>query len=83
MMNKNDEELYHIWDQRWHGAEGSECITFIGRLMFRAKKRLLEKIISSIEVETVIEVGCGLGHTLKVFHDGGYELRHVEARDFT
>ena len=78
MVNKNDEELYHISDQRWQGSEESERITFLGKLMTKAKKKVLAKTISDLEINAVIEVGCGLGHTLKVFHDGGYDCIGID-----
>ena len=68
MTNKHDEELYRLWDKQWQEAKESERITLLGRLMFGAKRKALEEVISDIQFKTVIEVGCGLGHTLEVLY---------------
>lgn len=70
-MKKQDEQLYNIWDKHWKGSESRESLTFLGRQMFRAKKKILAQAIKDIKPETVIEVGCGLGHTMQVFQEAG------------
>ena len=69
MMKTNSEALYETWDKRWEGSEEAERLTFIGRIMFKAKKRILSGIIKELPIETVIEVGCGLGLTMEVFKE--------------
>ena len=61
-----DHKLYDIWDKRWEGSEATERLTAIGRTMFKAKARALSKLLEDLDIQTVIEVGCGLGHTMGV-----------------
>ena len=39
MTKKLDEELYQVWDKQWKGSEEKNPLTFLGRLMFKAKKK--------------------------------------------
>ena len=72
MMQTND-DLNKAWDNRWRGSEQTERLTRLGRWMFRAKIRSLDKTVEGFEFKTVIDAGCGLGHILKYFCDTGYE----------
>jgi len=78
MTNKHDEELYRLWDKQWKSSEESERLTLLGRLMFRAKRKALAKVISDIQFKTVIEVGCGHGHTLEVFYKAGFDCIGID-----
>ncbi|MDY6972040.1 MAG: methyltransferase domain-containing protein [Thermodesulfobacteriota bacterium] len=78
MIKKHDEELYQIWDKRWQGSEQAERLTPLGRLMFRAKKKALARTISGLKVKTVIEVGCGLGHTLEFYYRGDFNCIGID-----
>ncbi|MBU1863831.1 MAG: class I SAM-dependent methyltransferase [Candidatus Omnitrophica bacterium] len=69
-QNKN---LYTIWNAYWKGMDKTERLTVIGRLMFKAKVKALIALIPSIKTQSMIEVGCGLGYTLKVFHEAGID----------
>jgi len=73
MENKIDRENYQIWDDRWAGSEHEEKLTPLGRLMFKAKKRVLLKVIPQLDIGSVIEVGCGLGYTLSVYRELGID----------
>lgn len=77
-MKSLDKELYGTWDRRWEGSEESERLTFIGRLMFKAKKRVLVNAIKDLEIKTAIEVGCGLGHTMEVFKQIGLDCVGID-----
>jgi len=77
-MKKHDEKLYPVWDKRWQDSDKAENITALGRLMFRAKKRALAKATSGLSIKTVIEVGCGLGHTLRFYSDSGYQCIGID-----
>lgn len=77
-MKTDSEALYETWDKRWEGSEEAERLTFIGRIMFKAKKRILSGIIKELPIETVIEVGCGLGHTMEVFKERGLNCVGVD-----
>ncbi len=70
-MKTNSEVLYETWDKRWEGSEEAERLTFIGRMMFKAKEKVLTTVIKDISIENVIEVGCGLGHTMEVYKENG------------
>jgi 2-polyprenyl-3-methyl-5-hydroxy-6-metoxy-1,4-benzoquinol methylase len=66
-----DRELYDTWDERWKTAHKDEKLTIVGRQMFKAKKKVLSELINTIRVDSIIEVGCGMGHTLQVWQDAG------------
>ena len=66
-MNTNSKTLYETWDKRWEGSEEEERLTFIGKIMFKAKEKVLATAINDITNANVIEVGCGLGHTMEVY----------------
>ncbi|KHE91489.1 MAG: class I SAM-dependent methyltransferase [Candidatus Scalindua rubra] len=70
-MKTMSEALYETWDKRWEGSEEKERLTFIGRLMFKAKEKVLATAIKDITVANVIEIGCGLGHTMEVYNKNG------------
>jgi len=70
-MNTNSKTLYETWDKRWKGSEEEERLTFIGKIMFKAKEKVLATAINDITNANVIEVGCGLGHTMEVYKKNG------------
>ncbi len=78
MDNHCDNNLYKEWDERWEGSEETERLTWLGRLMFKAKIRAISRLLKEVDVKSVIEVGCGLGYTLKVFHDTGYDAIGID-----
>ena len=64
-----NEKLYYVWDQQWANAGEQERITRLGRWMFRSKKKLLSDVIKNLTLQSIIEVGCGLGHTMSIYED--------------
>ena len=70
-MNTNSKTLFETWDKRWEGSEEEERLTFIGKIMFKAKEKVLATAINDITNANVIEVGCGLGHTMEVYKKNG------------
>ena len=70
-MNTDSKTLYETWDKRWKGSEEEERLTFIGKIMFKAKEKVLATAINDITNANVIEVGCGLGHTMEVYKKNG------------
>jgi hypothetical protein len=73
-----DEKLYQVWDERWRGSEESERVTFVGRLMFKAKARAMRKVLSDLPVQTVIEVGCALGYTMGLYYTMGFDVNGID-----
>lgn len=67
-----------VWDKRWKGSEIRERITFLGRLIFAVKRRGIRKILNRITVNTMVEVGCGLGHTLSVYQEAGINSTGID-----
>ena len=63
--------LYEIWERRWQGSTDEEKLTQLGRLMFKAKEKAMLPLLATLSPEDVIEVGCGLGHILMVYHKLG------------
>ena len=70
-MNTDSKTLYETWDKRWKGSEEEERLTFIGKIMFKAKEKVLATAINDITNANVIEIGCGLGHTMEVYKKNG------------
>ncbi|MBN2121333.1 MAG: class I SAM-dependent methyltransferase [Candidatus Omnitrophica bacterium] len=68
----------NAWQERWKDASKIQQLTLLGRQAFKAKRKALEKIIKKIDVGKVIEVGCGLGYTLKVFKDAGLDCVGID-----
>ena len=77
-MKTNSESLYQAWDRRWEGSEESERITFVGRLMFNAKRKVIAKAVQDLQIKTIMEVGCGLGHTMEVFTEHGFCCKGID-----
>ncbi len=78
MTEKRDEKLYAEWQQRWEGSEQVERLTLLGRRMFRAKQRVLARALQGLEVHSVLEAGCGLGHTLQLYQQLGLEASGID-----
>ena len=76
-MNDNG-GLSKSWDKRWQGSEKSERLTLLGRWMFRAKKSALSKTLSGLEIRSIIDVGCGLGHILEFYYQTGIECTGID-----
>ncbi|MBF0193640.1 MAG: class I SAM-dependent methyltransferase [Magnetococcales bacterium] len=64
--------LYDIWERRWVGSDSEEKLTRLGLQMFKAKEKSLSKLLGTLDVKNVIEVGCGLGHIQMVYKKLGY-----------
>lgn len=71
-------DMKEIWDQRWNGVESKKDLTLLGRFMFKAKKESVRKILKSIQVGSVCEVGCGLGYILEVFKEAGLNYSGID-----
>ena len=50
-------------------ADQDDRVSLLGRLMFRSKKKLLREIITGLTPESILEVGCGLGHTMSIYQE--------------
>jgi len=79
MTDKLDEDMYDVWNNRWQGFEKTESLTALGRRMFNAKEKALEKAVSGLDIKKVIEVGCGLGNTLSFYQKTGFECIGIDA----
>lgn len=64
-----NQKLYESWNQQWMNAEREDRITLLGRLMFRSKKKLLKAVIKDLAPESILEAGCGLGHTMSIYEE--------------
>jgi len=78
MPEQKNEKLYTAWEKRWENAQKKGRVSFLGKRMFKAKKKTLGKALEGLKVETVIEIGCGLGHTLEVFQEKGIPYRGID-----
>jgi SAM-dependent methyltransferase len=77
-LDELDEKLYDTWEERWSGSVTEERLTGLGRLMFRAKKRALSNILPVLAPKSIMEVGCGLGHILSVYHEAKLNCRGID-----
>ncbi|MBI5558974.1 MAG: methyltransferase domain-containing protein [Deltaproteobacteria bacterium] len=75
---KSDKRLYEEWDQRWHAPEDNECLTMVGRRMFKAKKKALWAVLQGIDPGSICEIGCGLGYTLGFLQEAGYRCEGID-----
>ena len=71
-------KLYESWEKRWGNSKEKEELSLIGKRMFKSKIKSLADIISDISVQTVIEVGCGLGHTLDFYCRNGFDCIGID-----
>jgi len=67
-----------IWEARWKDAGQKEKITRLGRLMFRAKIKALRKALSGTEVQSVLDVGSGLGYILGFLQREGFDVLGID-----
>lgn len=67
-----------IWDRRWEGSIRKDRLTFLGKMMFKAKKKAIQKILCQIKINNMLEVGCGLGYTLSAFQDAGTNATGID-----
>ncbi len=59
------------WEKRWAAAGRGRGLTWLGRWMLRAKTRALRDVLSGVHAASMIEIGCGMGHTGLVFQRAG------------
>jgi 2-polyprenyl-3-methyl-5-hydroxy-6-metoxy-1,4-benzoquinol methylase len=78
MTDDRDQNLYQEWEERWEGSEQAERLTLLGKQMFRAKKQVIGKALQGLDVQTVLEAGCGLGHTLQVYQQLGLQASGID-----
>jgi len=78
MTDKLDEDLYDVWDKRWRDDNPFLLQTAIGLMMFRAKEKALARTVSGLDIQKVIEVGCGLGHTLSFYQKAGFDCIGID-----
>ena len=78
MTENRDEKLNQEWQERWDGSEQSERLTLLGKQMFKAKQRVIAAALQGLEVKSVLEAGCGLGHTLQVYQQLGLTASGID-----
>ncbi|SDT85531.1 class I SAM-dependent methyltransferase [Desulfobacula phenolica] len=71
-------KLYGDWEKRWKNSQEKEQLSLLGRRMFKSKIKSMAEIISDIPVQTVIEVGCGLGYTLDFYCRRGFDCIGID-----
>ncbi len=81
MTEKQKDDFSYIWDARWKGSDQKERISFLARLMLKAKAKAILSAVRDMHVDSVLEVGCGLGYTLKVFLNAGYKCLGIDASE--
>lgn len=73
-----DKDLFKQWEKRWEGSQQSERLTPLGRLMFKAKEATLREVLKEVHISSVLEAGCGLGHTLGIYHHSGLKASGID-----
>ena len=71
-------DLHQEWEQRWHGSDQSERLTWLGKLMFRSKIRALTEVVGGLDISSLVEVGCGLGYTLSAYQKLGISCLGID-----
>jgi len=74
----NERDPAETWEKRWAAAGRGLGLTGLGRWMLRAKTRALRDALSGMEAASMIEVGCGLGHTGLVFRRAGLDYFGID-----
>lgn len=77
-LDRLDEKLYVTWEERWRGSENEERLTGLGRRMFTVKKKVVHALAIQLAPHSIMEVGCGLGHILSVYHEAGLNCRGID-----
>ena len=78
MTDCSEQGSKDVWQQRWHEAGEDERISWLGKRMFRAKKKALAQALAPLQVNRVLEVGCGLGYTLGYYQQLGYDCLGID-----
>jgi len=74
----SDKKLYGVWDKRWKRFNETEKLTPLAIQMFRAKKNAIEKALINLDIDSIIEVGCGLGHILEIYYNMGFKCVGID-----
>jgi len=64
----SDKKLYGVWDKRWKRFHETEKLTPLAIRMFQAKKKAIANELINLDIVSIIEVGCGLGHILEIYY---------------
>lgn len=72
-----DEKLAETWEERWAG----DSVSFLGRMMFKAKAKAIEEIVRKFQPREVFEVGAGLGYTLAEFSRLNIAARGIDVSE--
>jgi len=75
MENLNNNFLYETWDDHW---ENEEKLTIPGRIMTSVRLNAIREMISSVDIGSAIDVGCGLGFQLQIFKDAGLDYTGID-----
>ncbi len=70
MIKQKDEVLYDTWDKHW---AKERSLTPIGRIFCPIRMRALRRTFQELDINTAIDVGCGFGYLLELFHESGLD----------
>lgn len=71
-----NEDIYKEWDKSW--SKAGDNMTLAGKLITRGKQKAISKLLKDKDVSSAIDVGCGLGYTLKTLRDLGYDVKGID-----
>ncbi len=70
MIMQKDEVLYDTWDKHW---AKERKLTPVGRIFCPIRMKALRRTFQELDINTAIDVGCGFGYLLEIFHESGLD----------
>ena len=71
------ESFHEMWEHCWRDNRDNN-MTVLGKIITVSKRKMLAQTIKEIDAFNVIDVGCGLGFSLKVFQESGFKAMGVD-----
>ncbi len=75
MIKPKDEVLYDTWDKHW---TKERKLTPVGRILCPIRMSALRRTFQELDIRTAIDVGCGFGYLLELFHESGLEYTGLD-----
>lgn len=60
-----EDKLYYRWNKFWE----KENFTVIGKMMTRGRMKAYKKVLTQLDFDNIIDIGCGYGFVLNLFED--------------
>lgn len=80
MTEHLNQKLINEWNGRWQGSEKEERLSILAKRMFVSKMKAMQQVVDQLDKpDSVIEVGCGLGHILEFYCKQGFNACGIDA----